>query len=193
MKSSYIIILLSLTTVYSTYGQDGTIFGYDANGNRIVKQLSETKSATAETDSTEEMLTINDKNNSHESESETVAVALDPVQASQVSLDLDQSIEVLDTDQISDYSSTLNKVDEFNDVGVRYYPNPTRDLVTIEIEDLKDFEFVNLYTLSGKLILHKRIQNVKLSIDLSTLADATYICEVKGSSLFKQWKIVKHN
>jgi hypothetical protein len=61
-------------------------------------------------------------------------------------------------------------------------PNPTQNIIKVEIEDA-DFKegTLSIYDLSGRLMLTKSILNKIGVIDVSHLANGEYICTIKSS------------
>jgi uncharacterized repeat protein (TIGR01451 family) len=60
-------------------------------------------------------------------------------------------------------------------------PNPTQNIIKVEIEDL-DFKegILSIYDLSGRLMMTKSISNKKGVVDVSHLGNGEYICTIKS-------------
>ena len=74
------------------------------------------------------------------------------------------------------------------------YPNPTSDLLTLEV-DLADNEnlFFQLYDIMGKLLVGQKIIDIKTTISMANLAPATYFLKVTDHhKVFKTFKIIKN-
>lgn len=63
------------------------------------------------------------------------------------------------------------------DPGFRIYPNPVSDLVSVEYFG-ETSSYFRVYSLDGKLLLSKKIQESKNLIDVSSLSDGTYVVGV---------------
>ncbi|MBP5709481.1 MAG: T9SS type A sorting domain-containing protein [Bacteroidales bacterium] len=73
--------------------------------------------------------------------------------------------------------------EQINDSGFELYPNPTNDILNIKSKSV-DFDNaqVELYDLSGKLLLNNTLQENTLRIDVSGLASGFYIIKINGKS-----------
>jgi len=74
------------------------------------------------------------------------------------------------------------------------YPNPTSDLLTLEV-DLTDNEnlFFQLYDMMGKLLVSKKLIDIKTTISMANLAPATYFLKVTDhQKVVKTFKIIKN-
>jgi len=73
------------------------------------------------------------------------------------------------------------------------YPNPTTDLLTLEVEILDNENlFYQLYDMMGKLLLIKRLIDFKTTISMTNLAPATYFLKVTDNqNVVKTFKIIK--
>ena len=71
--------------------------------------------------------------------------------------------------------------------SVKVYPNPSKDFINIELpKDIKDFH-VEITDMNGRLIINK--QNEK-KINVSSLANGAYLCNIKSSSQTAVRKII---
>lgn len=71
---------------------------------------------------------------------------------------------------------------------ISIYPNPVTNILTIVTSNKKKVSEVKLYSMDGKLILDKKIQNNK--IDLSDLTQGTYILKTDFSET-SNFKLIK--
>lgn len=79
--------------------------------------------------------------------------------------------------------------DEFVKEGLKYYPNPVYDLLSIDyIESIKNVE---VFDLLGKRVKTLRTNNKNIQIDLSDLASGTYLVQLKTDSKIQFIKIIK--
>ena len=74
------------------------------------------------------------------------------------------------------------------------YPNPATDLLTLEVE-IPDNEnlFFQLYDVMGKLLVNKKLIDIKTTIPMTNLAPATYFLKVTDNqNVVKTFKIIKN-
>jgi len=76
-----------------------------------------------------------------------------------------------------------------NDNGIKIYPNPTTDFISIDIIEniTSKIEFFNIY---GQSVFFKVIDNKHEQIDISNLKSGIYIIEVSNSKSKYQQKII---
>jgi hypothetical protein len=77
--------------------------------------------------------------------------------------------------------------------SISAFPNPTRDLITIKVENSKDEVFsYGLYGLTGKLIQQNQFECPETEISISHLASSTYFVKIYSNQKeVKSFKIVK--
>lgn len=93
------------------------------------------------------------------------------------------------------FTNAVLSVDQFNSsVGVKTYPNPTTDLLTISVADYKGSSLsVSIFDLSGKEVFKENIvdfSNEKI-ISLKALQSGIYILKLKGENILESRKIIK--
>jgi len=74
------------------------------------------------------------------------------------------------------------------------YPNPATDLLTLEVE-ITDNEnlFYQLYDMMGKLLVSKKLIDLKTTISMANLAPATYFLKVTDNQkVVKTFKIINN-
>ena len=78
-------------------------------------------------------------------------------------------------------------------LNVQVYPNPTTDILTLEVENFSSGKMEYLVSdIQGKLLQHVRITEPKTSIEMEHLPPSTYILNlVKDNNLVKSFKIIK--
>ena len=89
------------------------------------------------------------------------------------------------------------------DDGIRLicfvYPNPTSDIVKLQIENRIENLTYYLYNMNGKLILTNKIESKETIISMGNLVPATYFLEVVQTTAdssvqkIKTFKIIKKN
>lgn len=100
----------------------------------------------------------------------------------------------------SDYSNTIivettaTNVTSIIETGFKIYPNPTRDFLTLEINDFDPKGWVcHVYDFYGRLIQVNQISGSRTIIDVSNLVPAVYFLRViNGSKDAKTLRIVKN-
>jgi len=77
----------------------------------------------------------------------------------------------------------------FDSSSFRYFPNPVKDVLNISYTT--DITSVTVYNLVGQQVLAKTVNATEASVDMSALADGTYIVNVTSGESVKTLKIVK--
>ena len=74
------------------------------------------------------------------------------------------------------------------------YPNPATDLLTLEVEIAANENlFFQLYDMMGKLLVSKKLIDIKTTISMANLAPATYFLKVTDNQkVVKTFKIIKN-
>tara|TARA_Y100000385_G_scaffold291801_2_gene372515 strand:- start:4490 stop:6925 length:2436 start_codon:yes stop_codon:yes gene_type:complete len=71
----------------------------------------------------------------------------------------------------------------------RLYPNPLKELLFID-SSVKDFD-IDIYNLSGQLVLNSKGQSHNTAINCSTLASGVYLLKLKTDKEVQSFKIIK--
>ncbi len=92
--------------------------------------------------------------------------------------------------------SVVVGIDLARDINLKCtaYPNPATDLLTLEVE-IPDNEnlFFQLYDALGKLIVSKKLIDIKTTIPMSNLPPSTYFLKVTDNQqVVKTFKIIKN-
>ncbi len=80
------------------------------------------------------------------------------------------------------------------DIQFQIYPNPTEDLLIIELKDRPKERFtVKLFSISGKLILTRPIKPYSTLnyINLSSIQSGTYILKILDNNRMRTFKLIK--
>jgi hypothetical protein len=74
------------------------------------------------------------------------------------------------------------------------YPNPATDFLTLEVEIAANENlFFQLYDMMGKLLVSKKLIDIKTTISMADLAPATYFLKVTDNQkIVKTFKIIKN-
>jgi len=86
----------------------------------------------------------------------------------------------------------IENVELFAEISI--YPNPTSELVNIDIPQNYNEIDINMYDVTGKLIKNQSNANGKVTFDVSTLATGTYYLQVINpkNKQVKTFKLVKN-
>ncbi|MCK4662264.1 MAG: T9SS type A sorting domain-containing protein [Bacteroidales bacterium] len=82
----------------------------------------------------------------------------------------------------------------FNNQSISIFPNPTNEIINIEIKSQKIKLFnAEIYNIQGKLIFMKQYKSNSINIDISDLSKGIYLLKLKdeNGSIIKTKKIVK--
>jgi hypothetical protein len=85
---------------------------------------------------------------------------------------------------------TTTGVEEFAAAGISVYPNPAAEALTVKL-DQKDSAVLNLYDLSGRLVLRQSLQDLQTTVGLTSIQAGLYQLEVQKSGQRFTQKIVK--
>jgi len=74
------------------------------------------------------------------------------------------------------------------------YPNPATDLLTLEVEIPNNENlYYQLYDMMGKLLISKKLIDIRTTIPMANLAPATYFMKVTDNQkVVKTFKIIKN-
>ena len=78
------------------------------------------------------------------------------------------------------YTSTVGIFDASGDTYINVYPNPAKDVLSIQtgFHAMQDQVICNMFDLSGKLVYHRTYENVHpdalLQVELSTISNGMY-------------------
>ena len=83
--------------------------------------------------------------------------------------------------------------DELAGSSIQIFPNPTRGMLRVEIQNLPPNQqnFMELRNLSGSLMQKKEIANVNNQIDLTQHPNGTYMLMIYLGKHATTWKIIK--
>lgn len=79
--------------------------------------------------------------------------------------------------------------DDFDFANFKFYPNPVKHYLSINHKET--IENIEVFSLSGKSVLSKKINSTAAEIDLSTLSSGMYILNVKSDGKEKAIKFIK--
>jgi beta-glucanase (GH16 family) len=87
--------------------------------------------------------------------------------------------------------STTSLTDVFNEKSIKISPNPTSDMLTIEIPQIKGKSILSISDLSGKELISRRINDQKNQISLLGLSNGVYILKYSNDLFTLNEKIIK--
>jgi len=74
-------------------------------------------------------------------------------------------------------------IDKPNESNINIYPNPAKNIITIETRELNNDRFIMIYSLSGQKIITQQIHDKKTTIDISALKPGVYFVKYDSHSL----------
>lgn len=92
----------------------------------------------------------------------------------------------------------ISSVTGLDEMGINLnffaYPNPTRDLLILEVENSKGQSFsYHLYDMQGKLLENKKIVESSSPINMESLSSSTYFLKVTDNqTIVKTFRIIKN-
>jgi acid phosphatase type 7 len=77
-----------------------------------------------------------------------------------------------------------------NTHGLRVHPNPTRDLLSVEVDALGDRAAIRLFDARGRTVLEQVMNSTRITIELALLAPGTYVLFVEDGNAPKRYTTV---
>ncbi len=90
------------------------------------------------------------------------------------------------------HNSTLEMI-ELNSKGISVYPNPTQDMIKIELESCDNDVHIIVYTAQGNIVMsEKHLQWPNITYSFGSFAPGIYLMElIQGKELRSIVKIIK--
>lgn len=91
--------------------------------------------------------------------------------------------------------SSVTAIDEAADINlsISAYPNPTMDVLSLNLGTYKGEVVYQLYDTNGKLLESKKVAGTQVEIGMNTYVPALYILKLlEGNTLIKTFKITKN-
>ena len=79
--------------------------------------------------------------------------------------------------------------DEFDTSGLKYYPNPTSDILTVTYKN--SIDRVTVYNLIGQRVITHEANSKEVQLNMSALANGNYMLEIRSGKQVKFVKVVK--
>jgi len=91
--------------------------------------------------------------------------------------------------QVSAFSATLDIEDADNQAAFTYYPNPVKNVLTLNAQNT--IENVTIYNMLGQEVLRANPNSVDSDIDMSSLANGSYFVKVTIANVTKTIRVIK--
>ena len=95
---------------------------------------------------------------------------------------------------LADLENIVSNEEVVQNLGIRMFPNPTRDIITIEF-DIRQEAQMKLFDLQGRLVLEKKLEgnNINSTVDVSGIKTGIYLIEVAfGGSVYQDKVVVAY-
>jgi len=79
----------------------------------------------------------------------------------------------------------------FNKPDIIIYPQPTRDLITINVLGAKQELIIELYNIQGQLLLRRKMLSAREQLDLTGYSKGLYLLKITGRDFVRCVKVVK--
>jgi hypothetical protein len=87
-------------------------------------------------------------------------------------------------------TTTIND-DVSNNLELEVFPNPTNDMVTINLGDFEGTNFYTIRTVEGRIVKAGKTTKNKFSIDLSSENNGLYFVTISGDKKSSTHKVIK--
>ncbi|MDD3131892.1 MAG: T9SS type A sorting domain-containing protein, partial [Bacteroidales bacterium] len=81
----------------------------------------------------------------------------------------------------------------FGSREISIFPNPTKGILTIAMASWENdgSATLELFSLSGEMILQQEIRHAKTTVDLSAQPAGSYILSISLAGSHRSWKVIK--
>ncbi len=94
--------------------------------------------------------------------------------------------------QISVANTTALGLSSVDQKGIKLYPNPVEDILTLANPNHLQFTSLKLYTILGQLVLEQKVQtDSDIQIDLSNIQKGAYLLKVKSNDVENCYSVLK--
>jgi len=90
---------------------------------------------------------------------------------------------------LNSYQTSLSLIDE-SFLGVKIYPNPVKDVITISMDDFNDVK-LEIYSVLGKILLKKESLSSN-TLDVSFLKEGIYLLKIYKGNQERNLKLIKN-
>lgn len=91
--------------------------------------------------------------------------------------------------KLEELTDIITEVEEISHAEVSVYPNPVTS--NLFIQDNEKFNYVSIYSVSGKLMAYKKKESLSESIDFSLFPTGIYLVKLDGISVTKIIRVIK--
>jgi Leucine-rich repeat (LRR) protein len=92
---------------------------------------------------------------------------------------------------ITNITTSITSIDEMGANDVKLYPNPARDVLTIDFEAGTDYSAdVSIFNTQGRIVMQEIISNGKSELNVSSLKQGVYFVKINTSNFNKTIKLV---
>jgi hypothetical protein len=90
-------------------------------------------------------------------------------------------------------NSTLSIEDQILSNAIKVYPNPVTDKLHIDLKNISGTVRVNIYNMTGKLLVNKNLNTQQNNLHLGNLSNGIYLVNLHFSDykVIKSFKIIK--
>lgn len=88
-------------------------------------------------------------------------------------------------------SPSYVSVNEFEESGLTFFPNPASNCLNVVVHDFKKGSVIQIYNIKGQIVVEYEIQSAEFNLDISGLQKGNYILKLKDTSLSKSFVIVR--
>lgn len=82
--------------------------------------------------------------------------------------------------------------DRLNEYNIKIFPNPTKGVLKIQIEELRNIgATIFLFSNSGQQLVEKEYGGQNVLVDLTSFPSGVYILSIQIDEIKGEWKIVK--
>jgi hypothetical protein len=113
-----------------------------------------------------------------------------------VLMKFDQSLSYEDSNEVvifdTTFTYTVGKEEISETSNIRAYPNPTSDLVNIELATSHDFNNLRVFNINGELVIESNIRSRSyISLNVSNLSSGVHILIFSNDNAVKKRSVVK--
>jgi len=106
---------------------------------------------------------------------------------------LQTTVDSTDIENQDQFETAPYYTEQLGDIQLNIFPNPTTQMVTVQITNYVDFTegTLKLYSLNGQSLRQYSITSSEIRIDLSDYAKGVYILKLQVNQQKDTWKIIK--
>ena len=167
MKSKLILLLCFAVPLFCMAQRQLVVtYDYDASGNRIVRKI------------------VNMNPHYLPEPSDSTETQKLQVESNELPVTSNELLEL----------ATEYFVEKIAQTEIKIYPNPATEKITLEFSGdvrVENFRPLQLYSLTGQLLLQQPVHSSTTVISLSGYSKGAYILKVQINDITEDWKIIK--